>query len=105
MRASPRAGSMHRKSPKLKLLVMKGASRVSHPSSQTAHDDKSQRERRCIASGESANEADLIRFACGPGGVVTPDVAAKLPGRGAWVRADRASVARAVKQGAFARAL
>jgi predicted RNA-binding protein YlxR (DUF448 family) len=82
---------------------MKGASRVPHPSSQTAHDEKRQRERRCIVSDESMSEAALVRFACGPDGVV-PDVAAKLPGRGAWVRADRASVERANKQGAFARA-
>jgi predicted RNA-binding protein YlxR (DUF448 family) len=77
---------------------------VSHLSSPTAHEEKRQRERRCIVSGESANDAALIRFACGPDSVVTPDVAAKLPGRGAWVRADRASVERAKKQGAFARA-
>ena len=77
---------------------------MSHPSSQTADDVKAQRERRCIASGEILSEAELVRFACGPEGVVTPDVAAKLPGRGAWVRADRASVERAAKQGAFAHA-
>jgi hypothetical protein len=33
-----------------------------------------------------------------------PDVAAKLPGRGAWVRADRTCIERAVRKGAFARA-
>ncbi|MFT3728658.1 MAG: RNA-binding protein [Terricaulis sp.] len=77
---------------------------MSHPSSQTAHDEKRQRERRCIASGDSMSEAALLRFACGPDDVVVPDVAAKLPGRGAWVRADRASIARAAKQGAFVRA-
>lgn len=62
------------------------------------------RERRCIVSGESEREARLIRFALAPDGVVTPDVAAKLPGRGAWVRADRASVEQAGRKGAFARA-
>jgi len=36
--------------------------------------------------------------------VVTPDVAAKLPGRGAWVSARREAVAQAAKKGAFARA-
>jgi predicted RNA-binding protein YlxR (DUF448 family) len=77
---------------------------VRRPSSQTADNDKRQRERRCIASGESFGEAALVRFACGPDGVVVPDVAAKLPGRGAWVHADRASVERAAKQRAFARA-
>jgi predicted RNA-binding protein YlxR (DUF448 family) len=62
------------------------------------------RERRCIVSGESDTEAHLIRFALSPDGVVTPDVAAKLPGRGAWVSARRESLAQAAKKGAFARA-
>lgn len=48
-------------------------------------------------------EARLIRFALGPGGVVVPDVAAKLPGRGAWVEASRAAVTQAAKKGGFAR--
>ncbi len=63
-----------------------------------------ERERRCIVSHESLPDAELIRFAQSRDGVVTPDVAAKLPGRGAWVRADRESVERAGKKGAFARA-
>ncbi len=45
-----------------------------------------------------------MRFALSPDGVVTPDVAAKLPGRGAWVSARRDSVAQAAKKGAFVRA-
>jgi predicted RNA-binding protein YlxR (DUF448 family) len=61
------------------------------------------RERRCIVSTETVDEANLIRFALGPDHAVVPDVAAKLPGRGAWVRADRASIEQAVKKGAFAR--
>ena len=65
---------------------------------------KAERERRCIVSGESEGEAGLIRFALSPDGVVTPDVAAKLPGRGAWVGARRETVAQAAKKGAFARA-
>ncbi len=62
------------------------------------------RERRCIVNLESLPEARLIRFALAPDGMVTPDVAAKLPGRGAWVRADRASVETAARKGAFSRA-
>lgn len=62
------------------------------------------RERRCIVSQESLPEAQLVRFALAPDGTVVPDVAAKLPGRGAWVRADRASVEQAVRKGVFARA-
>ena len=38
-----------------------------------------------------------------PDGVVTPDFSGSLPGRGAWVRADRNAVEKAVKRGAFAR--
>src|SRR5262249_44370143 len=36
---------------------------------------------------------------------LVPDVAAKLPGRGAWVRADRASIETAIKRNGFAHAL
>lgn len=76
---------------------------MSPTSSPSAHELKA-KDRRCIVSGASLTDAQLIRFALGPDGVVTPDVAAKLPGRGAWVRADRDSVALAGKKGAFARA-
>ena len=50
------------------------------------------------------DEAALVRFVAGPGGLVVPDLARKLPGRGLWVAADRASVETAVKKGAFSRA-
>ncbi len=49
-------------------------------------------------------EARLIRFVAAPGGQVVPDVGRKLPGRGLWVAADRASVDSAVKKNLFARA-
>ena len=62
------------------------------------------RERRDIVSGEVRDEADLIRFVAGPGGVVVPDLARKLPGRGLWVAADRTSVEMAAKKGLFSRA-
>lgn len=74
-------------------------------SSQTDDPARVGRERRCVASGESLSEAQLIRFALGPDNAVVPDVAAKLPGRGAWVRADRASIERARTKGGFAHAL
>lgn len=61
------------------------------------------RERRDIVSGEVMDEAKLIRFVAGPDEVVTPDLARKLPGRGLWVAADRASVETAVKKNAFSR--
>jgi predicted RNA-binding protein YlxR (DUF448 family) len=62
------------------------------------------RERRDIVTGEVRDEATLIRFVAGPGGIVVPDLARKLPGRGIWVAADRASVETAAKKGLFARA-
>ena len=74
------------------------------PASSQIEAEERRRERRCIVSGEHDSGANLIRFALSPDGVVTPDVAAKLPGRGAWVRADRAIIEQAGKKGAFARA-
>src|SRR5689334_17212106 len=62
------------------------------------------RERRDIVTGEVRDEAGLIRFVAGPDGAVVPDLARKLPGRGLWVAADRASVETAAKKGLFARA-
>ena len=61
-------------------------------------------QRRCLASGESAPADELLRFVVGPDGDVVPDVAGRLPGRGLWVRSDRALLERAVSRGLFARA-
>jgi uncharacterized protein len=63
-----------------------------------------ERERRDIVSGEVMDEARLIRFVPGPDAVVVPDLARKLPGRGVWVAADRASVETAARKNLFARA-
>lgn len=46
-----------------------------------------------------------MRFALSPDGVIAPDVAARAPGRGVWVRAERGQIAQAVKRQAFSRAL
>ena len=61
------------------------------------------RERRDIVTGQVMAEDRLIRFVAGPGGVVVPDLARKLPGRGMWVAADRASVEAAARKGLFSR--
>lgn len=45
-----------------------------------------------------------MRFVLGPEDRVVADVAAKAPGRGAWVRADRDHVGAAVRRGGFSRA-
>jgi predicted RNA-binding protein YlxR (DUF448 family) len=50
------------------------------------------------------DEARLIRFVAGPDGQVVPDLARKLPGRGFWTAADRASVETAARKALFSRA-
>ena len=65
---------------------------------------EAQREKRDIVSGQVMAEAQLIRFVPAPDGVVTPDLARKLPGRGIWVAAERAAVETAAKKNLFARA-
>jgi hypothetical protein len=68
------------------------------------NEDRDGPERRCIATGESAPKAGLVRFVLGPEGAVVPDVAGKLPGRGIYVTASRAALDRAAAKGLFARA-
>lgn len=46
----------------------------------------------------------MIRFVLSPDNEVTPDLAERLPGRGAWVLATRDAVQLAAKRGAFSRA-
>jgi uncharacterized protein len=72
---------------------------VSNPRTKAEAD----RQRRDLVSGEVMDEARLIRFVADPAGVVTPDIARKLPGRGLWVAADRSSVETAAKRGGFSR--
>lgn len=62
-------------------------------------------DRRCIATGEAQPRAGLIRFVADPSGLVTPDLAEKLPGRGVWVTSTREAVDKAVAKGMFARGL
>jgi Predicted nucleic-acid-binding protein implicated in transcription termination len=62
-------------------------------------------ERRCILSGARAPRAALVRLAVGPDGKIWPDLAGRLPGRGAWVGVDRARLAEAVASGRLAGAL
>ena len=64
----------------------------------------SDRTRKCIATGQVLPVDKLIRFVAGPEGLVVPDLARKLPGRGLWVEANRAAVELAVKKNAFSRA-
>ncbi len=70
----------------------------------TKEGDEAMRERLCIVSGEVLPEGKIIRFVVGPGGAITPDVAAKLPGRGIWVGATHAALVAATSKNLFAKA-
>src|SRR5690242_2506307 len=65
--------------------------------------------RTCIVTGETMAPERMIRFVVGPSidggpGDVVPDLARRLPGRGMWLKAERAIVEQAVAKKAFARA-
>lgn len=60
--------------------------------------------RTCIVTGAEGTPERMIRFVVGPDGVVVPDLARRLPGRGMWVRAERAALERAVEKNFFAKA-
>lgn len=64
---------------------------------------KVSRQRKCLVTGETLPASKLIRFVAGPDGTIVPDVAAKLPGRGCWLRADRKVVEEAIKKKVFLR--
>jgi predicted RNA-binding protein YlxR (DUF448 family) len=65
---------------------------------------KDEPERRCIVTGDVQPKAGLIRFVVSPDGQIFADLAGKLPGRGIWVTADRAIIAKAAAKGLFSRA-
>ncbi len=46
----------------------------------------------------------MIRFVLGPGRVIVPDLAARLPGRGIWLSAEDDVIETARAQGHLARA-
>ncbi|MEO0487666.1 MAG: RNA-binding protein [Pseudomonadota bacterium] len=60
-------------------------------------------ERKCLVTGEAGPKAGLIRFVTGPDGQVVPDLLGKLPGRGYYVTADRATLEKAVKTRVFSK--
>jgi uncharacterized protein len=61
-------------------------------------------DRTCIVTRRQSPPDELIRFVLGPDNSVVPDIKRSLPGRGCWVSADRSSVDKAARKGAFARA-
>ncbi|SPF79553.1 RNA-binding protein [Pseudoprimorskyibacter insulae] len=61
-------------------------------------------ERKCIATGETAPKAGLIRFVVGPDTQVYPDILERLPGRGIWVSAEKEALETAIAKKLFSRA-
>ena len=64
--------------------------------------DSETAERKCIVTGEVQPKEGLIRFVVGPDGDVVPDILGKLPGRGMYVTATQAALAKAGR-GQFSR--
>jgi predicted RNA-binding protein YlxR (DUF448 family)/ribosomal protein L30E len=69
-------------------------------------DDRASREpqRRCIASGQVRPKDELLRFAVDPAGMVVPDPAGRLPGRGLWLSPRRDMLEKACARNLFAKA-
>ena len=76
-----------------------------HPGRTHPRMPKHEPERRCILSGEREGRDALVRLALSPDGEVLPDIGARAPGRGAWVKPDRALVAEAEAKGKLKGAL
>ena len=60
--------------------------------------------RRCIVTRQALEKPAMIRFVVDPEGRVTPDLKERLPGRGLWVTATRATLDQAVAKHAFSKA-
>jgi hypothetical protein len=60
-------------------------------------------QRTCALTRESKPVSDMIRFVVGPAGEAVADVKRKLPGRGLWINATRASIEEAAKRNVFTR--
>jgi uncharacterized protein len=68
-------------------------------------DDETGPTRTCVATRIARPTDELIRFVLDPEGILTPDIRARLPGRGVWVSASRQALADALKRKCFARSL
>ena len=57
------------------------------------------RTRRCVAARAPRPADGMIRFVLGPDAALVPDLAARLPGRGMWVSADRKALTQPWRTG------
>ena len=60
--------------------------------------------RQCLLTRRSLPRETMLRFVPGPDGMIVPDIAARLPGRGLWLQSRRDIVERAAAANAFAKA-
>ena len=67
-----------------------------HPHPDRKNSDRRLVERRCVLLKTAEPVGKMVRLVEGPDGVLVPDLAARLPGRGVWVTADGALLAKAV---------
>jgi len=66
--------------------------------------EKTVPERRCILTSESLATDMLVRLVIDPDGKLVPDVAAKLPGRGVWIKADGPLIRSEIQSGRLIKA-
>ena len=67
--------------------------------------DRAATVRLCAVTRSQHPVEELVRFVLGPDGMIVPDLARRLPGRGVWVEASRQALAEAVRRKVFARSL
>jgi len=79
--------------------------RLSPDIAEASRPRKSEPERRCILSGETAPRETLVRLVVSPAGLVLPDAQEKAPGRGAWIGVSRDELATAQAAGKLKGAL
>jgi len=61
-------------------------------------------QRRCIVTREHGAPERMLRFVASPDGMIVPDLAARLPGRGIWLSARRDVIETARTRNLFSRA-
>ena len=71
----------------------------SMPIDQGSGKEPRSNDRRCVLTNDSGPRETLIRMVQGPDGTLVPDIAARLPGRGIWIRPDGEALDAAISDG------
>ena len=95
---------MVRRRGEIKLLMDPGIVTETKDDTAAPGPEETGGERRCIVTRVTAEKSRMIRFVLDAEGVVTPDLKARLPGRGYWVLAEAGALGKAIERNAFARA-